>query len=947
MKKLGISLMLIIAISFTVNAYAQISLNEPVDKQAILSSLTSMPMVFTENRGQWGDKTLYKANASGATFYFCKDEVAYLFMRNTDELIEGGMAQLGSREGSGLSHDFQNKRPPYKKEAMLIHAKFIGANPNPLIIADERLPHTCNYFYGNNPANWRTGIPNSSYIVYKDIWQGIDLRYHGNGRGMKYDFIVNPGADISQIRIRYEGIEGLSVAPNGDLQMQTKFGPVSENIPLVYQESDDSKIELTGRYILIGPNTFGFEVDGYNRSQTLVIDPELTYSSYLGGSDYDIIQSIVIDSSGNVYVTGWTLSSDFPTINFYDDIYDGGDDAFVSKFNPAGDSLIYSTYLGGSDKDRGIDIAIDGSGSAYVIGYTWSESFPTVNAYDSTLDGGEDAFITKLSPEGDSLIYSTFLGGGSAERGWGIVTGSSGSAYVTGRTASGNFPTVNPYDNSYNGGINDAFVSKFAPAGNSLLYSTFLGGDNIDEGNNIAIDDIGNAYVIGITGSDNFPIVNPYDSSYNGGIYDAFVSKFSLAGDSLIYSTYLGGDDYDHGNDIALDDLGNVYVTGDTQSPDFPTIDAYDNTYNGVEDAFVSKLYFAGDSLIYSTYLGGIGLEWVKSIAVDGSGSVYVIGTTQSNDFPTKCAFDYSFNGGQDCYVTKFSPAGNSLIYSTYLGGNYTDQGLGIAVDNSGNALVTGYTTSDSFPMVNPYDGSLNGISDAFVAIIGPAECLFCDAESFSPVVPNMDGTIIWRMDVTNCGCSTPVYAEIYPTVGDCASGTQYDFNINRLAVNNLDAGDSTTIYYWYRPGTVTGVIDAAINIDVGPAIDNYISNCCFEFIFAYEFGRPGTEIVFGPGEWGERGEEPIIPTVTALKYNYPNPFNNTTNIAFDLSKSGDVNLTVYNLMGQKVEILVDGKMNAGQHNINWDASKYSSGVYFYKLTAAGEIYTKRMTLLK
>ncbi|MCP3685683.1 MAG: T9SS type A sorting domain-containing protein [bacterium] len=239
-------------------------------------------------------------------------------------------------------------------------------------------------------------------------------------------------------------------------------------------------------------------------------------------------------------------------------------------------------------------------------------------------------------------------------------------------------------------------------------------------------------------------------------------------------------------------------------------------------------------------------------------------------------------------------------------------------------------------------------VSDTIGYEVSLSPCLPCNTITTTPLVPNIDGTIIWSMDINNCGPQTvPVYAEIYPTVGDCASGTQYDFNINRLAVSNLGAGDSATLYYWYRPGTVVGVIDAAINIDVGPAIDNYISNCCFEFIFAYEFGRPGTEISFGPGEWGERGGEEVLPTTTALNQNYPNPFNSTTTISFDIVQSGNVNLSVYNLAGQKIESLVDGRMNAGQHNITWDASTFSSGVYFYKLTTTGKTFTKRMTLLK
>ncbi len=303
--------------------------------------------------------------------------------------------------------------------------------------------------------------------------------------------------------------------------------------------------------------------------------------------------------------------------------------------------------------------------------------------------------------------------------------------------------------------------------------------------------------------------------------------------------------------------------------------------------------------------------------------------TRDTND-PNKTIVDPGINLNGTWYAAPMPSTSETWQYIDTL----------ITFSESGNAVVNfqlhGYATSNEAEFA---------VDDVNLSIDA---CLECNAISQSNRVPNVDGTIIWDLQINNCGfTSIPVYAEIYPTVGDCASGTQYDFNINRLAVSNLGAGDSATLYYWYRPGTVTGVIDAAINIDIGPAIDNYISNCCFEFIFAYEFGRPGSEISFGPGEWGERGEEVVLPSTTSLMQNYPNPFNASTTISFDIAQIGDVNLSVYNLMGQKIETLIDNKLQAGHHNIIWDASTYSSGVYFYKLTTDGKTFTKRMTLLK
>ncbi|MCD6161600.1 MAG: SBBP repeat-containing protein [candidate division Zixibacteria bacterium] len=327
---------------FATIANAQLTLDKASQKQMVMTNMASMPMTFTENRGQWDEKTLFKANAGGATFWFCSDEIAYVFTRDTDELLED--EELMRPDIPGMPDKFD--KPRYKKESLVMRAQLIGANPDAQIIGEDRLSHNCNYFYGNEPSKWRTDVPNYSTITYKDIYPGIDLKYHGNGQGIKYDFIVNPGADISQIQVRYEGADNLSITPNGDLEASTSFGPVHENIPSVYQEVGSSKREVIGRYVITAPGVFGFEVDDYNPSLTLVIDPELVYSTYLGGRGFsDYCRGIAVDASGNAYVTGHTGSSDFPTQNPYDGNNNGYCDTFVTKFSSAGNSLIYSTYL--------------------------------------------------------------------------------------------------------------------------------------------------------------------------------------------------------------------------------------------------------------------------------------------------------------------------------------------------------------------------------------------------------------------------------------------------------------------------------------------------------------------------------------------------------------------------------------------------------------------------
>jgi len=700
---------------FATIANAQITFDETSQKQMAMTNMSAMPMAFTENLGQWGEKTLFRAEASGATFYFCKDEVAYLFVRDTDELLEDD--HFPGQDMPGLDDRFS--RPRYKKESLLIKAQFVGTNPHAEVIGEDRLSHNCNYFYGNDPDKWCTDVPNYSTIIYKDIYSGIDLKYYGNGKSMKYDFIVHPGADLSQITIRYTDVEDISISHNGDLQMATRFGLVYENKPYVYQNVNGRVSEVKASYYLKEPGVFGFRVDGYNPAYMLIIDPELIYSTYLGGNDAEGARGIAIDGSGNVYVTGLTSSNDFPTYpdSAYDSTYYSGGDAFVTKLSPEGNSLIYSTYLGGNDSDIGNDITVDISGNAYVIGWTSSTNFPTENPYQ-TNQAALDAFVTKLSSNGNSLIYSTYLGGTGDDFGNGIAIDDSGNAYITGETSSSNFPTLNPFQTNLQGN-EDAFVTKLSTEGNSIIYSTYLGGESYDRGYGIAVDSSGCSYITGRAGSAYFPTLNPYQLSQ--GATDAFVTKLSSSGASLIYSTYLGGSGNEWSIDIAVDGSGCAYIAGHTMSSDFPTENAYDSTYYSSE-SFVTKFNPAGDSLIFSTYLGGSGADYIYSIAINSSGNTYVTGKTNSPDFPTENPYQL-YQGGWDAFVTRFSAEGNDLIYSTYLGGNDSEEGQDIAV-NGGIAYVTGHTFSTNFPTLNPYQVN-QGSMDVFLTKFETALVLF------------------------------------------------------------------------------------------------------------------------------------------------------------------------------------------------------------------------------
>jgi hypothetical protein len=440
----------------------------------------------------------------------------------------------------------------------------------------------------------------------------------------------------------------------------------------------------------------------------------LTYSTYLGGSDYDVGNSIAVDDVGNMYITGYTKSVDFPVVNPYDGVYHNKD-VIISKISADGSSLLFSTYIGGTEYEDGYGIAVDGLGNMYVAGYTSSTDFPMNNSYDSSFNGHYDVFVLKLSADGSSLVYSTYIGGYDIDYCWALTLDTQNNVYVVGYTYSSDFPMINPYDDTYDG-YYDVFVSKLSNDGSILEYSTYLGGHSYDYGWGITTDDEGCAYITGATESSDFPMINPYDGSYNGGEYDVFISKFSPDGSSLRFSTFLGGDAVDEGLGIVVDDSESVYVTGLTSSPDFPVENAYDDTFNGHADVFISKLSPEGTSLVYSTYLGGSGPDYGHGITLDHLGNAYVIGQTSSIDFPTVNPFNSSYKGYTDVFVSKLSCMGNSLIFSTYLGGTEYEDGYGIAVDDAGDTYVIGGTASPDFPVVNPLNDDFNGEFDVFVS---------------------------------------------------------------------------------------------------------------------------------------------------------------------------------------------------------------------------------------
>jgi hypothetical protein len=704
---------------------------------AIQQQLLGTPLAFTRNDGQWDERVRFRSDAGHATMWFLGDGAYYQFTRRILRSPDrSGGAQLSANQGVQHTPVARPGEMPDSIDCLVIRASFVGANPRPRVVGDELLEHKSNYFLGNDSSKWRTAVPNYDAVVFPEIYSGIDLKYYGNGAQMEYDFIVSPGADPSQIVVHYDGAKSVTVNGAGELAVETDWGTVMERTPSVFQVDGDRRIALHGEYVLCGDDCFGFQIEGgYNPELALVIDPVLGYSTYLGGSYLDEGRSIAVDAGENAYVAGTTESFDFPPATSSIGPLGGTQDVFVTKLNSTG-GIVYNTYFGGGQpssngNDNAYGIAVDGNGYAYITGATGSTDFPTQTPCQLSNAGFADVFVTKLSPAGDALVYSTYLGGSYDESGASIAVDGSGNACITGITQSSNFPTTASAFQSVLKGSNEAFVTKLNSAGsplgvNDLVYSTYLGGSGADQGNGIAVDGSGNAYITGTTYSNNFPKTNPAIYRGNG---DAFVIQLSPTG-AETFSTTWGGDGTDNAWGIAVDGSGNAYVGGATNSTScFPP---FTNSLGPVSgwDVFVTQFtntYIFG-IFGYNTRLGGGGVDGAAAIAVDGGGNAYVTGSTESTNFPTVIPFQQNYVGIYgDAFLTKLNSSGSSLAYSSYLGGSEQDNGFGIAAEGSGCVFLTGWAGSGFPTTIGAYQSAFRGDQDAFVAkMYDPSFCFPC-----------------------------------------------------------------------------------------------------------------------------------------------------------------------------------------------------------------------------
>ncbi|MGO8836867.1 MAG: beta strand repeat-containing protein [Limisphaerales bacterium] len=699
-------------------------------------------------------------------------------------------------------HDYQFLISPAEVQIALHNAatvpaavrmQFIGASAQAQVCGDAELSGKINYLTGNDPAQWRTGLATFARVRVGGLYPGVNLVYYGNQQQLEYDFAIAPGTDPSAIAIHFDGVDKISVNSQGELILSLAGGEIRQPRPVIYQTPEGARKEIEGGYRLVDAHTIAFAIGQYDHSQPLVIDPLLTFSTYFGGTAGDTAWAVAVDTNGFIYMAGQTLSQkfytngpDFSTLGAFQTNYAGGKltgDAFVAKLNNAGTNIIYLTYLGGSADDGAFSLALDAAGDVYVTGFTDSPDFPTTtNAPYRTISGilnktvgfyPVDAFVTELSSDGSSLVYSTYLGGSGEDAGFGIAVDSANNAYVTGFTYSSNFPAIsgiNYTSNSIvytlpnkltctNSFVNaNVFIAKIHAGGSSVDYSTYFGGNNFEQGSGIAVDTNGSVYVTGFTVSTNFPTINYIhqtigNATFDGHVLncdtnknrsnkssDAFVAKFDPTGTNLIYSTLLGSTNDDAATGIAVDNSGAAYVTGWTVSTNFPntiltniaglTSFMVTNTRPGYlsTNVFLAKITNGLQAgIAWSTVFGGKGADVGNCVAVDPAGHVFVTGSASSTNFPTLNVpgfLIYTNSGKSDAFVIAFNTnapsmtAPTNLLYSTYLGGKQNDYGYGIAVDAEGNAYVVGQTLSTNFPAINAAQAKRQGTNDAFLARI-------------------------------------------------------------------------------------------------------------------------------------------------------------------------------------------------------------------------------------
>ena len=809
---------------------------------AQIQAYNHLPLIFEENQGQTDSRVKFLARGSGYGLFLTAHE-----------------AVLALRQPSHGTTDFS-----------VLQMQLAGTNPNFKVDGENPLPGKSNYFIGNNPSKWHRDVPQFAGVRYRDVYPGIDLVYHGNQGRLEYDFEVAPGAEPTRVALEFAGAAHRRIDADGNLILSLRGGDVAVHAPRAYQKIGASEQIVHSGFRLQSNGEVGFEVGAYDHNRRLVIDPILSYSTYLGGSGDEACTiilgtttpasgcpAVAVDVASNAYIAGSTTSTDFPIppgTSPYQGTLKGAANIFVAKFNSAGNTEEFATYIGGSGTDTTAGISVDLAFDVIVAGNTSSTNFPTMNGFQSSpvSPSNKHAFVSKLDPTGHTLLYSTYLSGNGTDVATGVALDPGGNAYVTGTTTStegpsSGFPsTTNAFQTvPATGSHIQFFLTKINPSLSgtaSVPYSTYFGGGNSARtsgaaavGGGVAVDLDSNVYITGGTsflhvgGSNDFPILNAYQGCLdspptttscpnNVTSYDGFVAELNpaaITGTQLLYSTYIGGSADDIGYGIAVDSSLSAYVTGSTASTDFSAggTGVFQTGNNGgPSDAFMVKLgtppltgtQEGSVPLLYFTYLGGSGTDVGLGIAVDSIEGARVTGWTNSSDFPLLNQVQLAYGGGGDAFVARIDTNGTGN-YSTFLGGTSADYGTGIAVDPQGASYVAGETQSVDFPTASAFQPARNGGSDAFLSKLGPILSLGVTATA-SPVVVGVGSQVTFSYTVTNSGDLTNnvTFTDILPgsgasfvsatsspgTCGGASGGTV----LCNLGTMNADATGTVTV---------------------------------------------------------------------------------------------------------------------------------------------------------
>jgi uncharacterized protein (AIM24 family) len=851
---------------------------------------------FQENLGQIVDtdgkaRPDIKCTAivNGATLYFRKDGVSTVFMKSIESFRS--TAPPAAQDDISMLHDPENIKTTFK--CCRMDMTLPGCNPDARIRTEGELEGFSNYYLAYCPQGI-TGVKKYSRIVYENIYDRIDLEYLSSNGRLKYNFIVHPGGRVGDIRMRYTGAGTVTLSDEGRLELSTPAGSSEEERPYTYQRSG----EVACEFALQGDEV-SFDVGSFDTAQDLIIDP---WATYHGGASEERALTVATDGSGNVVATGYTNSANFPVTN--SSTYAGGCDVFVLKYNGGG-NIVWATYYGGTGTDglnsvNGSGIATDGSGNVLITGSTESTNLPVTNS--STYAGLGDAFVVKFSGSG-TVVWATYYGGSAGDVPDGIAVDGSGNLVLTGYTGSTNFPVTN---SSTLNGSSDAFVAEFNGSGTGL-WSTYCGGSGSDYAKGVATDGSGNVVITGLTTSTNFPVTNSSTLSSSNG--DAFVVKFSGSG-IVQWATYCGGSNFDRADDIATDGSGNVFITGQTSSTNFPVTNS--STLNGSNDAFVVKFSGSGPTVLWAIYNGGGSTDGASGIATDGSGNVVIAGSTSSTNYPVTNSS--TFAGVSDAFVTKFNSTGTTVLWATYLGGSGYDYGYDVATDGSGNVVIAGSTTSTNFPVTN--SSVKAGDIDVFVAHFDASGNYPVEIASFTAQI-------------------TPAGAVQLQWTTSSEIGN-YGFEIQR----SFSAKDDAWEARGFVPGAESNTAPREYSfIDEAPA-GTYSERSVFYRL--KQIDVDGT-VQYSPVVEAFPGGAPQAMT---LSHPYPQPASRDAVVRFTLREADRVSITLHDVLGREaITLLAAASFGAGTHAVQVRWQRIPAGVYFLQLLDEKGSVVRRMVV--